>query len=382
MKNTHGITGLSPSSFDVSLEDIAVKIRSIAMTLLTGALILALAGPSLGQEPRPRLLFQSDGVPAKTPTQLPDDPTKVTTGIPVLQKQGEAPPVLKPADVFAADASPFTGRVTLRTDVGDGVGYTRGFTYLEALLPFYQRDLSLAFTDVRLVSFNHQNRWEYNLGAGYRWFEPRVGAIVGLNTFYDGRKTDFHYYQQLGLGFELLGRNLEFRTNGYIIIGAGHRLIGDTGRFPLGFIANNNFVFQQSQTVETAMGGVEVELGGRVPGFDRYALRAYGAFYHYSAEGIRPANGVRGRLEAQLSERISAHFIVQNDAVFRTTVTGGLAFHFGAPAYRYGCGRASWYDVLTQRVHRDVNIVIAQPTTTTGSGDAVPPPPPTSVNPI
>lgn len=347
------------------------------MGLLTMGLMLAWASSGMAQGNRPRLEFQSDGAPAKAPEYLPADPSKVATGIPVAQKPGDgAPAALKPGELFGAEASPFTGRVTLRTDVGDGVGYTRGFTYLEAMMPIRQGNRSLVFADVRLVNFDHENRWEYNVGAGYRWFEPRVGAILGVNAFYDGRKSDFHYYQQVGLGFEVPGRCLEFRTNGYIIVGAAHRVVGDTGDVAQGVIVNNNFIFQRLRTIETPMGGIEVEAGGRLPCLDRYVPRAYIGFYNYSAEGVRPANGVRGRLEAQLCEGVSAHFSIQNDQVFRTTVSGGLAIHFGAPAYRHGSGRVTWEDVLTQRVHRDVNIVITQTSTTTTSGVPVPPPPP------
>src|SRR5262249_42938560 len=59
--------------------------------------------------------------------------------------------------------------LTLRHDFGDGVGYTRGFSYLEGFLPLYQPDdRSLLFGDVRVVNFDSQNRWEFNAGGGYR----------------------------------------------------------------------------------------------------------------------------------------------------------------------------------------------------------------------
>jgi hypothetical protein len=260
----------------------------------------------------------------------------------------------------------------LRGDAGDGIGYKRGFTHIEAMLPIWQGDRSLTFADVRLVNFLHENRWEYNLGGGYRWYSDRYQRVFGLNAFYDARKTGDHYYQQLGIGFETLTPNVEFRTNGYFIVGAAHRVIADTGFVNRG-VVNNNTVFQRLQTVETALGGLDAEIGCRLPFLDRYAARGYIGYYTYAAEGIPVLHGIRGRLEMQLSEQVSAHFSVQNDRLFDTTVTGGLAVHFGAPAYRTGTGRASWYDVLHQRVVRDVNIVITN--TTVGSTNNVPVPP-------
>ena len=86
---------------------------------------------------------------------------------------------------------------------------------------------------------------------------------------------------------------------------------------------------------------------------------------------------MRGRLEAQLTQQISAHFSIQNDRVFDTTIAGGLSISFGAPAYRTGnSGRASWEDVLRQRVVRDVNIVLSQSATTSTIAIPVPSPPP------
>ena len=349
----------------------------IRLGMLVLSISLSVVSPAWTQQKRATLGFEPTPEVQKAPEEPPADPTKVVTGVPVVPKAdgAEPRPVLRPIDWMVGQPDYFSGRYTLRTDVGDGVGYSRGFTYLEAMIPLKQSSQTLWFTDLRLVNFDQENRWEYNLGTGYRCPSPFGECILGVNGFYDARKTDYHYYQQIGLGFEALSRGLEFRMNGYWIVGAGHRLIGDTGVVNQG-IANNNFIFQQTQTIEFARGGGEVELGGRIPGLDRFAVRAYGGFYTYSAEGAPTANGARGRLEAQLSERVSLHFAVQNDAVYNTTVTGGLAISFGAPAYRRGTGRASWEDVLHQRVYRDINIVIDRTTTTTTTAVPVPPPPP------
>ena len=77
-----------------------------------------------------------------------------------------------------------------------------------------------------------------------------------------------------------------------------------------------------------------------------------------------------------MTERIALHGTVQNDAVFRTTVSGGLSISFGAAPYRSGTGRPSWDDVLRQPVHRDVNVVIHQATGDSSRAQPVPPSPP------
>lgn len=337
-------------------------------TLALAAWLLPLA-PAWAQEKRATLGFEVPG--EKSAPTLPRDLPKDEAPAAAVMPRS----MLGLPNICDPDSKPFWGRLTLRTDVGDGVGYTRGFTTFEAMIPLDQDSRSLWFSDVRLLNFDQENRWEYNLGAGYRWYSERSACVFGVNAFYDARKTDYHFYEQLGLGFEALTPTVEFRVNGYWIVGQAHRLVGDSGFNNIG-IAANNFIFVRQQIIETAMGGVEVEAGGRLPFLDRFCPRLYAGFYSYSAANQQTANGVRGRFEAQLTERITLHASVQNDAVFRTTASGGLAISFGAPAYRCSCGRPSWEDVLRQPVHRDVNIVVHQNTNTVTAAQPVPPPPP------
>jgi hypothetical protein len=357
--------GFAAKELDVNLRRTAIAVLAIGLMPVPGA---------WAEEIRAGLGFE-DAASSRLEFPAPEG-SKVGFGVPVAQKQDLAEkPAVAPCDNLGFECCPFTGRYTLREDVGDGVGYTRGFTAFEAMIPIQQTCKSLFFADLRVVNLDHENRWEYNFGGGYRWYSPAFDRVIGVNAFYDMRKTDFHLYQQIGIGLEVLSPCLEFRTNGYFIVGAGHRLIDDTGLVNIG-IANNNFIFQRVQTIEVARGGIEVELGGRLPVFHRFAPRAYVSFYSYSAEGVETANGIRGRLETQVTERASLHFSIQHDQVFHTTVAGGVSIAFGAPAYQRRPGVPTWEDVLHQRVHRDIDIVISQTTTTTATSVPVPPPPP------
>lgn len=360
-------------------EDTAVKSRWNALGFFALAASLAISTSAPAQEARDikaELGFEPVSESPRPPELPPPLPAKVITGIPVVDKKDLIVPAPVIVSTDSAPYDPFRGRVTVRADFGDGVGYTRGFAFLEAMLPIRQDAQSILFADLRIVNFDHEDRWEYNLGGGYRWYSPRIDHVLGVNAFYDARKSDFNYYQQLGGGVEVLGRKWEFRSNGYLVVGAAHRVVSDTGVVSLGTIVSNNFVFQRVQTVEAALGGVDVEIGCRIPFLDRWAVRGYTGFYSYSAAQIGVANGVRGRLEAQLTERISLHLQGQRDQLFHTTVSGGLAIHFGAAPYRRGRGAPTWDDVLRQPIHRDPNIVIATTTTTGTSFEPVPPPPP------
>ncbi|MBI3823050.1 MAG: inverse autotransporter beta domain-containing protein [Planctomycetes bacterium] len=348
--------------------------RTALATLILG-LTFASATPGSAQQKRAALGFEDPTLPRIPAVELPREPGKFVTGIPVVQRKNDGPaePMLTARDF--ADNGLFPGRVSLRADGGDGVGYARGFTYLQAMVPLLEDRHSLLFADVRAVNFLDENRWEYNVGGGYRCYSPSHDCIFGSNIYYDARKTDYHLYHQIASGWEVLGRRLELRGNGYFIVGAGHHVVRDTDVVNLGII-NNNFVSRRIRTIEAALGGGDIEFGGRLPFAERYCPRAFVGFYTYSAERIGVANGVRVRMEAQLSERVSLHAQVQNDQLFHTTGSAGIAIHFGAPAYRRGNADVTWDDVMHQRVQRDVNVVTSTATTITTTTTPVPPPPP------
>ncbi|MGE3803889.1 MAG: inverse autotransporter beta domain-containing protein [Gemmataceae bacterium] len=247
-------------------------------------------------------------------------------------------------------------RFSVRRSFGDGIGYDNGYTYLEAFVPFLQEaGSSLLFANSRVVNYDHADFWEFQFGGGARRV---IGdcVVAGLNGFYDGRNTNFNYFHQLGLGWEALGPVWEWRGNVYIPIGQQRAGAGSTGFFNPQFVATN-ISLDRFAFFETAMNGVDTEIGRSLLVRDRLNLRGYVGFYHYSNDNVPTANGIRGRLEAWVSENLSFNFAVQNDAVFDTTVTGGLAMHLGG--LPRGLRRTAPLQAkLGERVVRDPNIVV------------------------
>ena len=141
---------------------------------------LSITSVSAAQEKRSPLGF--DDTVKQKPVPEGTDPNRVVTGIPVVQKKdmADAKPILEDQDWF--ESSPFTGRLSLRADAGNGVGYQRGFTYAEAMIPIRDIDKSFLFADFRVVNFMHEDRWEYNFGLGYRWYSPRLDHVIGVNS--------------------------------------------------------------------------------------------------------------------------------------------------------------------------------------------------------
>jgi uncharacterized membrane protein YgcG len=266
-------------------------------------------------------------------------------------------------DVFASKMiCPFPARWSVRHDVGDGVGYTRGFTYLEGFCPLWRpKESALVFGDARVVNFDDADRWEFNAGAGYRVHVPSSDTVLGLNCFYDGRHTDTNFFHQIGVGAEAIFARWEARANGYLVVGPHERLAGDSGEFtvPMG----DQLLIARILTHDVAMSGADVEGGVMLPAIGCVAPRVFVGLYHYSGEGLHPANGVRARLEAWVSRNVTVHCSVQHDGLFDTTVYGGLAIHFGGAdvSRNAGCDPPRGIEErLGQRVVRDVNIVVAQ----------------------
>ena len=128
---------------------------------------------------------------------------------------------------------------------------------------------------------------------------------------------------------------------------------------------NTNISLDRTLTNETSMAGFDVELGRELPSwFEDVRTSAYLGFYHYDAPGMQSANGVRGRLESWIGENVSLNLAVENDAVTNTTVSGGIAFHWGgvSRAARQADPLAA---KLGDRVVRDPAIITQQKSDTT-----------------
>src|SRR5262249_6706036 len=152
----------------------------------------------------------------------------------------------------------------------------------------------------------------------------------------------------------------EMRANGYIVVGDNRKLALDF--VPVTTFVGNQLVISRTQIFDVAMSGVDAEVGVCLPWLTQFRPRVYFGYYHYSAQEKQTINGWRGRFEAAITPHVSMHFAIQNDAVFDTTVNGGLAFHLGGtPRCRdFESNYRSAEDRLGQRVVRDVNIAMIQ----------------------
>lgn len=287
-----------------------------------------------------------------------EPPTELPTTPPPRPALGFQPDTAIDSTPRVPQARPVGPLFSLRHDIGDGVGFRNGFTYVEGWIPILQRPgRNVTFANLRLVNFDDRDLWEWNTGGGFRWLNRNCKIVYGVNAYYDGRRTQFNNYHQIGVGFEALGEVLEFRLNTYNVTGNEQTLMGTSFVNPT-FLARN-IVFDRVRVFETALSGLDLEVGGRLPGTCRFTPSLYAGYYHYYGSNTDSVNGARLRGEAWISDWMSLHASLQHDQRFDTTFYGGIALHWGSPRPRF---RGGVVDKLGARVVRDVNIVMGSDT--------------------
>jgi len=174
--------------------------------------------------------------------------------------------VVLPSEVTVEPVRPWFG---IELSGGDGMGTDDGLLTLETFVPIWQNPnhhlffgfgraiLSHDFDDegritnnVDLSSANSTcaecnpistadifrnppiNRdrddvlFSANIGGGYRYYVEEMDRIFGVNAFYDYRDTGLHSFNQIGVGIETLGTCLDFRANGYFVVGDHDKSFG------------------------------------------------------------------------------------------------------------------------------------------------------------
>lgn len=215
----------------------------------------------------------------------------------------------------AMGQEPWITRLSVRHTVGDGVGYSNGFTSLDWFLPLLpDGDDSIWFADLRvLVSTDRE--FSSNVGTGYRWYLPEQNRIIGLNAFWDTRQLDDFTFNQAGIGFESLGECIDLEINGYT------PAVNDTNQRNLAFVGNNLLI----HTVN-ALSGVDFLLGYNIPAFQEFHPRVLGGGYYFDSNKTPDAAGWRAKLETAFRDWLAVSVVVQDDDLFGTSLLVSAEF--------------------------------------------------------
>ena len=238
-------------------------------------------------------------------------------------------------DVGSASLQDFSGGATIRGtyfDVrhqsGSGVGYQNGYTQIGAFTPFWLNEDSFIASNSRLL-LTDTSEVGVNSGLVARRYSDASDRIFGINGYFDADKSTLNNrYRQATLGFETLGQGWDFRANGYIGLGKTDRFIREIG-IDMGvdpFFTGNQLAFLGQQLREESLSGADFEFG--FPVFQATPwLRAYAGMYGYQSSSKEPI-GVRGRMEAWVSDDLSVAVNVTDDRQFGTNVNAVVDFRF------------------------------------------------------
>ncbi|NEQ55086.1 MAG: hypothetical protein F6K11_34010 [Leptolyngbya sp. SIO3F4] len=224
---------------------------------------------------------------------------------------------------------------------GPDTGYESPFGGVYGFIPFSQVPLQSTFFGEGRLNLFTQSEIGGNLRIGYRQHLPGSNLVWGSYVGYDLRHTEFdETFHQLGMGVDLQAADWEVRLNGYLPIGDTRREVSsassflDTGtvRSNLRF-SGNNLVFdefrQQSQTTrrqfEAAAGGFDLEGGYRLFDWSDGSLYGHLGGYYLDIPKNGSYLGVRGRLSAEVSDRINAGISISSDGNYGTNVALQIA---------------------------------------------------------
>lgn len=179
-------------------------------------------------------------------------------------------------------------------------GSKRSLGEADLLLPIAQDARTLVFSSLR-GRFDDNSSLEGNLGLGVRRM-LESGWNLGVYAYFDRRRSDTgNFFNQGTLGVEALGRDWDFRANGYLPIGTRVRDLGETSSAALSGAA-----LQVTSTTreERALKGFDAEMGWRAPLFDSEAarqLRLYLGGYRFNDDVIKVV-GPRVRAELAMED--------------------------------------------------------------------------------
>lgn len=256
---------------------------------------------------------------------------------------------------------PSLGQVWVTGSGADrGLGYEGSYATVGGLMPLKQGIIDEWYYIEGQAHYSENGNFFSNIGGGVRWYDPVLDFVVGVSGFYDYDDDQYevfgHTFHQAGISSMLINSFAEGRINYYIPVGDNN--FGPTDNC---FQGNNIII----PGLDSALEGVDGELGGYVPGAEAWATRVFMGGYRYESDLVESFGGLKARIEAYPLDTVAVNLQVNHDVQFDTTAVCQVIFtprgsrRYAAKERLFepmtGHGRRNDHIV---RVHRDPEIAI------------------------
>lgn len=213
---------------------------------------------------------------------------------------------------------PAPARMSVRHIEPKGIGYNQGYTSLDLFFSSRQPSRWRPFLDLRGHIFN-DGKGAFNGGIGLRYVGER--RVVGGNVFYDYRNTKHRgSYNQVACGLEALGKNWDFRVNGYLPIG---KKMSPLYGLDFGFISDNSIYLKEK--FQFTLGGFNAEISAHLNPGSRIPLCISGGGYYLNGKG-RSTWGGEARAELAIYDYVKLEGNVSYDHFFKWIGQGQFSF--------------------------------------------------------
>jgi|GEM_PF-1641414 len=212
-------------------------------------------------------------------------------------------------------------RVEIRHREAAGVGYSMGYSSLDYFL-MTEHDVEFLL-DARAHIFNN-GQGAGNFGLGFRCPVHDEKYLVGANAFYDIRQSNHLLANQVGAGFEWLGKYVDFRTNGCIPVGKKQNITYEEKEFA-GFSGSHAY---KSWRMKSSLPCIDAEVGTPLPHPFYFGIGGYYLFKQ-SKSSIEVGNafGAKARAEVDLGRYVTLGFAITYDHIFKTRPQGYLSIN-------------------------------------------------------
>ena len=357
------------------------RIFATASLIISSVALITAANLSVGDEPGVVRMSSYSPQDGTTPTPTPDPmgagtatmPQPPTQPSPYPQPGPYAPYFERsmsatetvPNGAFFAPQQPFGPIMMLESNFDQGLGFDKGYNRFNLRSPYHIVPNQTVLMGDLSASVTNNGDPLGNAGLVYRNYDEARNRVFGVNLFgdYDQGYGNNDWYRMTA-GFESLGKYIDFRANGYFVLGNDSTLISSTLDNNVALSGFNAYMLR-NQVRENAYSGFDMETGGPLPFLGRYGINMYAGLYFLGNDTGYDATGFQARWEALITQNLTVNTYLTSDDTFGTN--SWVSLQYSIPNYknrrilkpRIVCERLQDPVVRSTRIHSHIDSVIS-----------------------